>query len=112
MTKQQSEDVANFLYDRDICADFYHAGQSATDREMVQEAWQRGDIKVVCATIAYVEYIYIYIYYVVVVVVVVAVIVSTCVCSKWSLWHPGANASACIYLSIYIYLYNIVINIS
>ncbi|RHY91477.1 hypothetical protein DYB35_008657 [Aphanomyces astaci] len=53
MTKQQSEDVANYLFDRGIQADFYHAGQSSTDREMVQEAWQDGQIKVVCATIAY-----------------------------------------------------------
>ncbi|OQR97596.1 bloom syndrome protein, DEAD/DEAH box helicase [Achlya hypogyna] len=53
MTKQQSEDVANYLFDRGILADFYHAGQSSSDRELVQEAWQRGEIKVVCATIAY-----------------------------------------------------------
>ncbi|KAH9086262.1 hypothetical protein LEN26_020302 [Aphanomyces euteiches] len=53
MTKQQSEDVANYLFDRGIQADFYHAGQSSTDREMVQEAWQDGQVKVVCATIAY-----------------------------------------------------------
>ncbi|EQC39378.1 bloom syndrome protein [Saprolegnia diclina VS20] len=53
MTKQQSEDVANYLFDRGILADFYHAGQSSSDRELVQDAWQRGEIKVVCATIAY-----------------------------------------------------------
>ncbi|OQS04809.1 bloom syndrome protein, DEAD/DEAH box helicase [Thraustotheca clavata] len=53
MTKQQSEDVANYLFDRGILADFYHAGQSSGDRELVQDAWQRGEIKVVCATIAY-----------------------------------------------------------
>ncbi|EGZ19330.1 hypothetical protein PHYSODRAFT_491373 [Phytophthora sojae] len=53
MTKQDSEDVANYLFDRGLSADFYHAGQSATDRHMVQEAWQNGQLSIVCATIAY-----------------------------------------------------------
>lgn len=53
MTKQECEDVANFLFDKGVRADFYHAGQSNTDRQMVQEAWQSGQVSVVCATIAY-----------------------------------------------------------
>ncbi|KAL3662183.1 hypothetical protein V7S43_019079 [Phytophthora oleae] len=53
MTKQDCEDVANYLFDRGLSADFYHAGQSATDRHMVQEAWQNGQLSIVCATIAY-----------------------------------------------------------
>ncbi|GMF23586.1 unnamed protein product [Phytophthora lilii] len=53
MTKQDSEDVANYLFDRGLSADFYHAGQSATDRHMVQDAWQNGQLSIVCATIAY-----------------------------------------------------------
>lgn len=53
MTKQECEDVANFLFDHGVRADFYHAGQSNTDRQMVQEAWQNGHVSVVCATIAY-----------------------------------------------------------
>uniref|UniRef100_M4B6F2 ATP-dependent DNA helicase n=1 Tax=Hyaloperonospora arabidopsidis (strain Emoy2) TaxID=559515 RepID=M4B6F2_HYAAE len=53
MTKQDSEDVADYLFDRGLSADFYHAGQSATDRHMVQEAWQNGQLSIVCATIAY-----------------------------------------------------------
>lgn len=53
MTKQECEDVANFLFDHGVRADFYHAGQSNTDRQMVQEAWQNGQVSVVCATIAY-----------------------------------------------------------
>jgi RecQ family ATP-dependent DNA helicase len=53
MTKQECEDVANYLFDRGVSADFYHAGQSATDRQLVQEAWQTGQLKIVCATIAY-----------------------------------------------------------
>ncbi|KAF4324441.1 hypothetical protein JM18_000346 [Phytophthora kernoviae] len=53
MTKQESEDVANYLFDRELSADFYHAGQSGTNRHMVQEAWQTGQLSIVCATIAY-----------------------------------------------------------
>ncbi|ETI32764.1 hypothetical protein F441_20376 [Phytophthora nicotianae CJ01A1] len=53
MTKQDCEDVANYLFDHGLSADFYHAGQSATDRHMVQEAWQNGQLSIVCATIAY-----------------------------------------------------------
>ncbi|TMW65508.1 hypothetical protein Poli38472_008150 [Pythium oligandrum] len=53
MTKQECEDVANYLFDRGVSADFYHAGQSNTDRQLVQEAWQAGQVSVVCATIAY-----------------------------------------------------------
>ncbi|KAH7460767.1 hypothetical protein KRP22_007672 [Phytophthora ramorum] len=53
MTKQDCEDVANYLFDRGLSADFYHAGQSATDRHMVQDAWQNGQLSIVCATIAY-----------------------------------------------------------
>ena len=53
MTQKDTEELADFLRDRGIAADFYHAGQSKTDRTNVQTAWQRGAIKVVCATIAY-----------------------------------------------------------
>ncbi|DBA05397.1 TPA: hypothetical protein N0F65_007559 [Lagenidium giganteum] len=53
MTKKDSEEVANYLFDRGLRADFYHAGQSNGDRELVQEAWQQGQVSVVCATIAY-----------------------------------------------------------
>lgn len=53
MTKQECEDVANYLFDKGVSADFYHAGQSNTDRQLVQEAWQKGQVSIVCATIAY-----------------------------------------------------------
>lgn len=53
MTKQECEDVANYLFDRGLSADFYHAGQNNTDRQLVQEAWQNGELSIVCATIAY-----------------------------------------------------------
>lgn len=53
MTKKECEEVANYLFDRGLLADFYHAGQSTTDRQMVQTAWQNGQVSIVCATIAY-----------------------------------------------------------
>lgn len=53
MTRDECEDVANFLFDHGISADFYHGGQSKTDRQLVQQAWQRGHVRIVCATIAY-----------------------------------------------------------
>lgn len=53
MTKQDCEDVADFLNQKGFAADFYHAGQSKQDRKMVQHAWMQGRVKIVCATIAY-----------------------------------------------------------
>ncbi|RMX61996.1 hypothetical protein KXD40_006646 [Peronospora effusa] len=49
MTKQDSEDAVNYLFDRGLSADFYRAGQSATDRHMVQEACQIGQLSIVGA---------------------------------------------------------------
>uniref|UniRef100_A0A7S3XKN7 DNA 3'-5' helicase n=1 Tax=Heterosigma akashiwo TaxID=2829 RepID=A0A7S3XKN7_HETAK len=45
--------TADYLRDQGINADYYHAGQNMSERTMVQAAWQRGDVHVVCATIAY-----------------------------------------------------------
>lgn len=53
MTKKDCEVTADFLRDNQITADYYHAGQSKAERKMVQAAWLQGQIKVVCATIAY-----------------------------------------------------------
>jgi len=53
MTKLQCEETSDFLIENAIAADYYHAGQSVPERKKVQGAWQRGQIKVVCATIAY-----------------------------------------------------------
>lgn len=52
MTQAECEKVAEYLFDRGIEADHYHAGQTPVDRELVQTAWQNGDCNVVCATIA------------------------------------------------------------
>ena len=53
MTKKECERTADFLRDNNLRADYYHAGQTNKDREMIQTAWLRGDIDIVCATIAY-----------------------------------------------------------
>lgn len=53
MTKKECEQVADYLRSYKIAADYYHAGQSKGDRSRVQAAWLRGDVAVVCATIAY-----------------------------------------------------------
>lgn len=53
MTQQESKDVADFLLQHQIHADYYHAGQTNKDRQLVQSAWQKGIVKIMCATIAY-----------------------------------------------------------
>ena len=53
MTKKECEQTADFLQENNLRADYYHAGQSTKDRDMIQAAWLRGDIDIVCATIAY-----------------------------------------------------------
>ena len=53
MTKKEAESLSDFLRDNGVKADYYHAGQTLPIRKLVQGAWLRGDIKVVCATIAY-----------------------------------------------------------
>ena len=46
MTKKDTEHVSDFLREKNFKADYYHAGQTASDRKMVQSAWCRGDIDV------------------------------------------------------------------
>jgi superfamily II DNA helicase RecQ len=53
MTKKDAEHISDFLRENDIKADYYHAGQTLPVRKLVQGAWSKGDLKVVCATIAY-----------------------------------------------------------
>lgn len=50
---QETSTLSDFLRDKGISADYYHAGQGAAERKSVQGAWQRGEVSVVCATIAY-----------------------------------------------------------
>lgn len=53
LAKQETSTLSDFLRDKGISADYYHAGQGAAERKSVQGAWQRGEVSVVCATIAY-----------------------------------------------------------
>ena len=51
MTKRQCEEAADFLRDKGMSADYYHAGMLQGDRRSVQAAWQMGKVQIVCATI-------------------------------------------------------------
>ncbi|CAB1115982.1 unnamed protein product [Ectocarpus sp. CCAP 1310/34] len=53
MTQKETSALSDFLRKKKISADYYHAGQGAAERKSVQGAWQRGEVSVVCATIAY-----------------------------------------------------------
>lgn len=53
MTRKDTEELADMLRENAVKADYYHAGQTPRERKQVQQAWLRGAIKVVCATIAY-----------------------------------------------------------
>ncbi|CAN0428662.1 unnamed protein product, partial [Hapterophycus canaliculatus] len=50
---QETAALSDFLRTKKISADYYHAGQGVAERKSVQGAWQRGEVSVVCATIAY-----------------------------------------------------------
>ena len=53
LTKKDAEDIAGALATAGVRALYYHAGMSGKERTFVQRAWQRGQVHVVCATIAY-----------------------------------------------------------
>ncbi|KOS16967.1 ATP-dependent DNA helicase hus2/rqh1 [Escovopsis weberi] len=53
ISRKQSEDVAQQLSDAGIVARHYHAGVAAVEKTEVQQAWQKGQVKVVVATIAF-----------------------------------------------------------
>lgn len=50
---QETSTLSDYLVTKGISADYYHAGQGLAERKTVQGAWQRGEVSVVCATIAY-----------------------------------------------------------
>lgn len=52
-SKNSCEHTSEKLRAFGIKCDFYHAGMSTEDRTHVQMAWQHGEIKVICATIAF-----------------------------------------------------------
>lgn len=52
-TQKETEEAAAYLTEQGIPCNFFHAGRSATDKKLVQTAWQEKKIRVVVATIAY-----------------------------------------------------------
>ncbi|KAL7946437.1 hypothetical protein V8C42DRAFT_36481 [Trichoderma barbatum] len=53
ISRKQAEDVAQKLSDHGIAARHYHAAITPTEKVEVQTAWQKGQVKVVVATIAF-----------------------------------------------------------
>ncbi|CAM1506893.1 Fc.00g065340.m01.CDS01 [Cosmosporella sp. VM-42] len=53
ISRKQAEDVADKLSGHGITARHYHAGMDPQDKVEVQQTWQKGDIKIVVATIAF-----------------------------------------------------------
>lgn len=53
ISRKNAEKVAESLSDSGITARFYHAGCDPQEKVDVQNAWQRGQVKVVVATIAF-----------------------------------------------------------
>ncbi|KAL7954410.1 hypothetical protein V8C34DRAFT_294419 [Trichoderma compactum] len=53
ISRKQAEDVAQKLSDNGIAARHYHAAITPTEKVEVQTAWQKGQVKVVVATIAF-----------------------------------------------------------
>lgn len=51
--RRETQEVARFLLNNGIAADFYHAGLNMRERESKQEAWSKGRIKVIVATNAF-----------------------------------------------------------
>lgn len=52
LSQDDTETTAEFLSANGVRADCYHAGLDKSQRGLVQAAWQRGDIDVVCGTVA------------------------------------------------------------
>ncbi|KAH8737198.1 hypothetical protein BGZ61DRAFT_377933 [Ilyonectria robusta] len=53
ISRKQAEDVAQKLTNHGITARHYHAGIDPQEKVEVQTSWQKGDVKVVVATIAF-----------------------------------------------------------
>ena len=52
-SRRQTEEVAEFLQDKDIAADFFHAGLPPDTKKNVQQCFRRGELRVVTATNAF-----------------------------------------------------------
>lgn len=53
LSRKQTERLCQSLLNMGIKADYYHAGLSPLERNRVQEAFQKDEIQIVCATIAF-----------------------------------------------------------
>lgn len=53
ISRKQAEKVAESLWDRGIKAKHYHAGMKPEEKTATQTAWQKGQVKIVVATIAF-----------------------------------------------------------
>jgi bloom syndrome protein len=54
LSKNECADTAKFLREKyKIKCAHYHAGLAARQRTSVQEKWHKGEVKVICATIAF-----------------------------------------------------------
>ncbi len=50
LTRQDTERASDYLRERGIMSDYYHAGSTAAQRKAAQAQWSAGHINVVCAT--------------------------------------------------------------
>jgi len=53
LSRKKTEEVSGFLRLHGIESEFYHAGMTAEERNRVQEAFIKDDVKIICATIAF-----------------------------------------------------------
>lgn len=53
LSRKRTESVAELLIDAGIAADAYHAGLPADQRRQVQEDFLSGEVRIVCATVAF-----------------------------------------------------------
>lgn len=53
LSQKDTEEVSQNLQKHHVRASFYHAGNTPSERERVQQGWENGDIRIVCATIAF-----------------------------------------------------------
>ena len=52
-TRRQTEEVADFLQEKDVSADYFHAGLSPESRKSVQQRFIKGELRVIAATNAF-----------------------------------------------------------
>ena len=51
--RQRTQEIAAYLKEKGLSADFYHAGLSAKERSTKQEAWKKGNTRIIVATNAF-----------------------------------------------------------